>query len=142
MKYVTYEIGSTLSELSNLIYGVLQGSVLGPLKFSLYTTPLYNTILGSLLHPVDSVRNLGVWFDADFSFSEHIKRTCKACFLQMRDLRRIRKYLTPEVALFAANALVSSRLDYCNSLFRGLSGFSQYKFAKYSEHPCSYCYKS
>ena len=37
------------------------------------------SILGSLLHPVDSVRNLGVWFDADFSFSEHIKRICKAC---------------------------------------------------------------
>ena len=84
------------------------------------------SILGGLLHPVDSVRNLGVWFDADFSFPEHIKRTCKACFLQMRDLRRIRKYLTPEVAVLAANALVS-RLDYCNSLFRGLSGFNQYK---------------
>ena len=85
------------------------------------------SILGSLLHPVDSVRNLGVWFDADFSFSEHIKRTCKACFLQMRDLRRIRKYLIPEVAVLAANALVSSRLDYCNSLFTGLSGFNQHK---------------
>ena len=85
------------------------------------------SILGSLLHPVDSVRNLGVWFDADFSFSEHIKRTCKACFLQMRDLRRIRKYLTSEVAVLAANALVSSRLDYCNSLFRGLPGFNQHK---------------
>ena len=85
------------------------------------------SILCSLLHPVDSVRNLGVWFDADFSFSEHIKRTCKACFLQMRDLRRIRKYLTSKVAVLAANALVSSRLDYCNSLFRGLSGFNQHK---------------
>ena len=82
------------------------------------------SILGSLLHPVDSVRNLGVWFDANFSFSEHIKRTCNTCFLQMRDLRRIRKYLTPEVAVLAANALVSSRLDYCNSLFRGLSSFN------------------
>ena len=45
----------------------------------------------------------------------------------MRDLCRIRKYLTPEVAVLAANALVSSRLDYCNSLFRGLSGFNQHK---------------
>ena len=85
------------------------------------------SILGSLLHPVDSVRNLGVWFDAEFSFSEHVKRTCKACFLQMRDLRRIRQYLTPEVAVLAANALVSSRLDYCYSLFRGLSCFNLHK---------------
>ena len=85
------------------------------------------SILGSLLHPVDSVRNLGVWFDAAFFFSEHVKRTCKACFLQMSDLRRIRQYLTPEVAVLAANALVDSRLDYCNSLFRGLSCFSLHK---------------
>ena len=62
-----------------------------------------------------------------FLFSEHIKRTCKVCLLQMCDLRRIRKYLTPEVAVLAANALVSSHLDYCNSLFRGLSGFNQHK---------------
>ena len=69
------------------------------------------SILGSLLHPVDSVRNLGVWFDAELSFCEHVKRTCKACFLQMRDLCRIRQYLTQEVAVLAVNALDSSRLD-------------------------------
>ena len=44
----------------------------------------------------------------------------------MRDLCRIRQYLTPEVAVLAANALISS-LDYCNSLFRGLSCFNQHK---------------
>ena len=38
--------------------------------------------LGRLLHLVDSVRNLGVWLNADFSFSEHVKMTCKACFLR------------------------------------------------------------
>ena len=46
---------------------------------------------------------------------------CKASFVHIRDLRRLRGYLTREAALLAANALVGSRLDYCNSLFKSLS---------------------
>ena len=46
---------------------------------------------------------------------------------KMRDLHRIRQYLTPEVAFLAADALVSIRVEYCNSLFRGLSRFNQHK---------------
>ena len=45
----------------------------------------------------------------------------------MRDLRRVRQYLTDDAAVLAANALVSSCLDYCNSLFRGLSSFHMRK---------------
>ena len=89
-----------------------------------YTTV---SIVGSLVHLVDSVRNLGRWFDAEFSFSEHVKRTSNLFFLQMRYLHRIQQYLTQEVAVLAANALVSSRLDYCNSLFRGLPCFNLHK---------------
>ena len=66
----------------------------------------------------------------------------QSVLLQMRDLRRIRQYLTPEVAVLAANALVSCRLDYCNSLFRGFVMFQSAQIAKYSEYPHSDCYKS
>ena len=48
-------------------------------------------------------------------------KVCKACFAHVRDLKRLRGHLTHEAALMAANALVGSHLDYCNSLFRGLS---------------------
>ena len=78
-------------------------------------------ILGESLIPSDAIKNFGVWFDSDFSFTKHVKNVCKLCFIQMRDLRQIRQYLTRDAALMAANALVGSRLDYCNSLFRGLS---------------------
>ena len=78
-------------------------------------------ILGNPLHPSESVRNLGVWFDSDFSFSKHVQNVCRSCFIQLRDFRRICQYLTHNAAILVANAFVSSRLDYCNSLFRSLS---------------------
>ena len=84
-------------------------------------------ILGNPLHPTESVRNLGVWFDSDFSFSKHVQNVCKGCFIQLGDFRNIRQFLTQDAAVSVANALVSSRLDYCNSLFRSLSKFNLHR---------------
>ena len=78
-------------------------------------------ILGNPLQPTEYVRNLGVWFDSDFSFSKHAQNVCKGCFSQLRDFRNIRQFLTQDAAVSVAKAFVSSRLDYCNSLFRSLS---------------------
>ena len=76
-------------------------------------------ILGSPLCPVDSVKNLGVWFDSDFP--------CPSTFImsaKLRDFRHVRQFLTHDVSVLVAKALVSSRLDYYNSLFRSLSKFN------------------
>ena len=59
-----------------------------------------------------------------FPFADHVRNICKTCFIQMRDLTRV---LTDDATVLAANALVSSRLDYCNSLFRNLSTFNMHK---------------
>ena len=40
------------------------------------------SILGSLLHPVDSVRNLGVWFDADFPSLNMSRGLAKRAFFR------------------------------------------------------------
>ena len=61
-----------------------------------------------------------MWFDSNFSFSKHVQKVCKGCFCQLRDFRSVRQFLTHDAAVSVANALVSSRLDYCNSLFRSL----------------------
>ena len=85
-------------------------------------------IFGKVLHPSAVVKNLGVWFNANFCFADHVRNICKTCFdIQMRDLRRVRQYLKDAAAVLAANAPVSSRLDYCNSLVRSLSSFHMRK---------------
>ena len=63
-------------------------------------------ILGNLLHPTESVRNLGVWCDSDFSFSKHVQNVCKRCFSQLRDFRNIRQFLTQDAAVSVSNLLV------------------------------------
>ena len=65
---------------------------------------------------IDSIRNLGVALDPAFLFKKHVSNICRSAFYHIRDLRRIRIHLNKATAISLANALVSSRLDYCNSL--------------------------
>ena len=68
-----------------------------------------------------AARNLGLIFDTNFSFRSHVSAVCRSCRYHIRDLRRIRRYLTFDSAKLLAHALVSSRLDYCNSRLCGIA---------------------
>ena len=76
-------------------------------------------ILGNCLSPTDVVCNLGVLFDAKFCFTNHVNSVIKSCFISLRDLH-IRRFLAVDTSVVIANALVSSRFDYCNSPFHSL----------------------
>ena len=75
-------------------------------------------ILGNYLSPTDVVCNVGVLFDAKFCFTNHINSVIKSCFIS---LHHIRRFLSIDISVVIANALVTSRLDYCDSLFRSSS---------------------
>ena len=52
-----------------------------------------------------------------------ITKTCGAAFYHLQGIRRIRKYLSQDIAGTLIHAFVTSRIDYCNSLLFGLSSF-------------------
>ena len=72
-------------------------------------------------NPAKSARNLGVIFDNNFTFCSYISAACNSCVYHMWDLRRICRHLDLNSAKVTAPALVSSRLDYCNSLVCGIT---------------------
>ncbi len=74
----------------------------------------------STISPSASVRNLGVIFDGQLGFKEHIAKTVRSCRFPLHNIRKIRPFLTEHAAQLLVQALVISRLDYCNALLAGL----------------------
>ena len=66
-------------------------------------------------------KNLGVIFDSTCSLSHHITKVCKSINYYLYSIGKVRKYMDMPTTEKMVNALVTSRLDYCNSLLYGLS---------------------
>ena len=81
------------------------------------TLMLPTELIGVKTYPAKSARNLWSNFAENFTFWSHISAICSACFYHTQDLQRILHYLD----LNSANALVSSRHNYCNSLLSGIA---------------------
>ncbi len=64
--------------------------------------------------------NLGVIFDDQLTFKEHIAKNARSCRFVLHNIRKIRPFLTEHFAQPLVQALVISRLDCCNALLAGL----------------------
>ena len=49
-----------------------------------------------------------------------VNSVCKSAFHQLRNIARIRKYLSPKTTELLVHTFVSSKLDFCNSLLHGI----------------------
>ena len=77
-------------------------------------------ISGFDISPTSSARNIGVIFDDKLSLEDHITSICRSCFFHIHNIWKIRKHLSQKSCEILVHALVSSRLDFCNSLLYGL----------------------
>ena len=78
-------------------------------------------ILDQNFTPTASAGNLGITFDKNVNFRQHISQLCCCCFYHIRGLHRIRRYLPLSVAKTIVTALISNRLDYCTSLYHNIA---------------------
>ena len=67
------------------------------------------------------MKNLGVFFDKTLTMEKQVSSVSKSCFLQIRNIGRIRSYITDDACKTLVNSLVISRLDYGNALLYGVN---------------------
>ena len=80
-------------------------NALGPLSASAHT----------------SVKNLGVYLDSSLNFNKQVSSVVSSSFYQLRTISKLKPILTLRDLETVIHAFISSRLDYCNSLYHGLS---------------------
>ena len=96
-------------------------------EFIIYSSKYSNVPEDLVLHigdfsvtPSEQVRNLGVIMDKHMSMNAQVKNVCSSAMISVRHLGKIRPYLTDEAAKSVAHALITSKVDNCNSLLAGL----------------------
>ena len=65
-------------------------------------------------------RNLGVILDSELCLDKQICAAVKNSFYQLRVIAKIKPFLSPKDLEKIIHAFITSRLDYCNSLYIGL----------------------
>src|SRR5207245_2364195 len=113
---------STLSSILDSVYTWLSSNCLSvnPSKteYLLLGNPqqrsklVYSSIFfrGNILTPSDKCRNLGVIFDSNLTFKNHISDVCRSSFYHIRQLRQIRASLDTNSSILLANALCLQNL--------------------------------
>jgi len=64
----------------------------------------------------DVVRDLGVLFDFGLTMKKHIAKVAAVCFFHIRWFCQIRRRVGKDVTIRIVLALITPRLDYCNSV--------------------------
>ena len=78
--------------------------------------------IGNSTIPLSSkIKNLGVLFDSSMSMTEHVKSIVKSVNFHLRNINRIRRYITQDSCHHLVRSLVLQRIDYANSTLYGIT---------------------
>ena len=72
----------------------------------------------------EQVKYLGFIFDKHLSLSPQINNVCSNCYFYLKKISSIRSFISQSNCESLVHALISSRLDYCNSLYFGTPKFN------------------
>ena len=82
---------------------------------------IHVTLLGKLIHPVSSVKDLGITIDASLTYDEHLTNLVSSCAASLCHINRIKYVVDRQTLITIIKALVFSKLYYCSSVWANSS---------------------
>ena len=76
---------------------------------------------GTCIRFASVVKNLGFILDKHLTMDSHVNSVISYCHKLLSDIRKIRNILTDKHTEMLVHSVISSRLDYCNSLLYGIN---------------------
>ena len=76
--------------------------------------------IGNNITAVSEVRSLGVIFENKLNMQSHIRNVSPTAMYHLYNISRIKRHLGQSAIELIIHALVTSRIDYCNSVCIGL----------------------
>ena len=99
---------------------------------SLNNEVIINGILfhGQCIRFSEYVKNVGVVVDQNLSMDKHVSSVVSHSYKILKDIGRVKKYMTRKRLEELVHAVIANRLDYCNSLFVNISRENIFKLQK------------
>ena len=85
----------------------------------LHNLPTSITIGNAQISFKQSVKNFGFTSDCHLTMNAHVSNIARTCYLELRRLASIGRFLTSTAIATLVSAFALSRIDYCNSLLFG-----------------------
>ena len=73
--------------------------------------------MGTDLEPSETIKDLGVNFDKNLTFSKHIIRTVSSCMSALGQIGRVKHAFRKGILIMTVNSLVFSKLNYRSSVW-------------------------
>ena len=97
--------------------------------------PLDSLLIGAdIIKASKSAKNIGVWLDSMLSMDVQINNICKTAFFHLRNIAKIRKFLSYRQCEVLIHAFISSKWDHCNVLLLYGLQKSQVKRLQYKQN--------
>ena len=77
-------------------------------------------VCSDVIHPSNSAKNIGAWFDNVMSMDKQINSICQSAFYHLRNIAQISKHLSFRHHETLIHAFVTSKIDQYNILLSGL----------------------